>query len=211
MLGLFALNEVGLSGSLIQMINHGLSTGALFLLVGMLYERYHTRKIADYGGMASRLHLMGVAWVFICLTSVGLPGLNGFVGELLTLMGMWDFGRPKPDGPPPVVDGRFLASVAAAGIVLGAWYLLTLLRRVFFGPLKEPHVEGHEPVRDLNGRELAALAPIAVVCVVLGVYPKPFLDVAAPDLKKVANIARWAMDRRQERLTTPPAEKAPGE
>src|SRR4029077_16448630 len=90
MLGLFALNEVGLSGSLLQMLNHGLSTGGLFLLVGMLYERYHTRKIADYGGMGARLHLLACAMIFICLTSIGLPGLNGFVGEVLILMGAYD-------------------------------------------------------------------------------------------------------------------------
>jgi NADH-quinone oxidoreductase subunit M len=191
MLGLFALNEVGLSGSLIQMINHGLSTGGLFLLVGMLYERYHVRKIADYGGMAARLHLLGAAFVFICLTSVGLPGLNGFVGELLTMMGMWDHQGG-------VVHGRVLTALASTGVVLGAWYLFTLLRRVFFGAVKEPHHEGPGPIRDLNGREIAALAPIAVLCVLLGVYPKPFLDVAAPDLQTVARIAKDAMNRSQE-------------
>src|SRR5262249_44445535 len=90
LLGMFALNEAGLSGSLLQMVNHGLSTGALFLLVGMLYERYHTRKIGDYGGMAARLRLLAVFMVFIVLTSVGLPGLNGFVGEVLVLFGIYD-------------------------------------------------------------------------------------------------------------------------
>jgi NADH-quinone oxidoreductase subunit M len=205
MLGLFALNEVGLSGSLIQMINHGLSTGALFLLVGMLYERYHTRKIADYGGMAARLHLLGAAFVFICLTSVGLPGLNGFVGELLTMMGMWDHQGG-------VVHGRVLTALASTGVVLGAWYLFTLLRRVFFGAVKEPHHEGHGPIHDLNGREIAALAPIAVLCVLLGVYPKPFLDVAAPDLQTVASIAKDAMNRAEnQRAAQAVAEKASGE
>src|SRR5205823_9192205 len=111
MLGLFALNEAGISGGLLQMINHGLSTGALFLLVGMLYERYHTRKMADYGGMAARLKLLGCFMVFISLTSVGLPGLNGFVGEVLVLMGAFDLQVSRGQFP-------LLAAGAVAGIVL---------------------------------------------------------------------------------------------
>src|SRR6185437_5350147 len=117
MLGLFALNEVGLTGSLLQMINHGLSTGALFLLVGMLYERYHTRKMADYGGMGARLHLLGVFMLFITLSSIGLPGLNGFLGELLALGGMYDFAGSQVQGP-------LLATLGASGVLLGAWYML---------------------------------------------------------------------------------------
>jgi NADH-quinone oxidoreductase subunit M len=188
MLGLFALNPVGLSGSLLQMINHGLSTGALFLLVGMLYERYHTRRMADYGGMAARLHLMGLFWVYIAMTSIGLPGLNGFVGELLVLLGMYDFRGWE-------VDGRLLASLACIGVVLGAWYMLTLLRRVFFGPVREPHHEGHGPVADLNGRELAALVPVAALCLAIGVYPRPFFDTARRDLQVVSRIADQARAR----------------
>jgi NADH-quinone oxidoreductase subunit M len=193
MLGMFALNEAGLSGSLLQMVNHGLSTGALFLLVGMLYERYHTRKIGDYGGMAARLKLLSVFMVFICLTSVGLPGLNGFVGEVLVLMGIYDLhGSP--------VDGRTLAVLASSGIVLGAWYLFTMLLRVFFGPVKEPVVHshgepGHGPSGDINGREFVALAPIAALCMLIGVYPAVVLDAARPDIKLVAEIAQKAQQR----------------
>ncbi len=193
MLGMFALNEAGLSGSLLQMINHGLSTGALFLLVGMLYERYHTRRIGDYSGMAARLKLLSVFMVFICLTSVGLPGLNGFIGEVLVLMGIYNLhGSP--------VSGRVLAVLASSGIVLGAWYLFTMLLQVFFGPPKEPHAEPHEgeepgPRGDLNLREIFALAPIAALCVLIGVYPMPFLDAARPDLQVVARIAARAQDR----------------
>ena len=187
-LGLFALNEIGLTGSLMQMINHGLSTGALFLLVGMLYERYHTRKMADYGGMASRLKLLAVFWVFIAMSSIGLPGLNGFVGETLTMAGMYSFRGPQ-------VSGWLLTGFAAVGVVLGAWYMLTLLRRVFFGALKEPAHEGHGPIRDLNGREILALAPIAALCVFLGVYTQPFLDAIRPDVQVVGRIAKEAADR----------------
>jgi NADH-quinone oxidoreductase subunit M len=188
MLGMFALNATGLSGSLMQMINHGLSTGALFLLVGMLYERYHTRRMADYGGMGARLGLLSCFFVFICLTSIGLPGLNGFVGEVLVFMGIFDFGSVG-------VSGIVLGVIGTAGIVLGAWYLLTLLRRVFFGPVKEPTPEGHGPVGDLDGRELAALIPIAVLCVAIGVYPKPVLDASRRDLDRVAHLTGEAEKR----------------
>jgi NADH-quinone oxidoreductase subunit M len=205
MLGMFALNEAGISGSLLQMINHGLSTGALFLLVGMLYERYHTRRIGDYGGMAARLKLLSVFMVFICLTSVGLPGLNGFVGEVLVLMGIYDL-----QGSP--VNGRLLAVLASSGIVLGAWYLFTLLLRVFFGPVKEPAVSHHGADEglhgDLNGRELAALVPIAAACVLIGVYPATLLDVARPDIQVVTNIAAGARHREEEASQPPLALRA---
>jgi NADH-quinone oxidoreductase subunit M len=185
MLGMFALSLTGLSGSLLQMVNHGLSTGALFLVVGMLYERYHTRLMNEYGGMADRLRLLACFMVFFCLTSIGLPGLNGFIGEVLVLMGMYDFEMSHGERP-------VLAVVAATGVVLGAWYLLTMLRRVFFGPVKEP-THGHNGViGDLNARELAALLPVAALCVVLGVYPQPFLDVARPDLATVSDLAHLA-------------------
>src|SRR5207302_1294611 len=171
-LGLFALNEVGLAGGILQMLNHGLSTGALFLLVGMLYERYHTRMMSDYGGLGARLHLLSFFMVFFCLTSIGLPGLNGFVGEVLVLFGMYEV-RP------------WMVVVGASGIVLGAWYLLTMLMRVFFGPVKEPlgGAEHGPPVEDLNLRELSALIPIAVLCVLIGVYPQPVLDTAEKEIQ----------------------------
>jgi len=202
MLGMFALNETGLGGSLIQMINHGLSTGGLFLLVGMLYERYHTRLMADYGGMAAKLKLLGVSMVFICLSSAGLPGLNGFWGEVLSLMGIGSLRGSR-------VSGALLCGLGATGVVLGAWYLLTMLRRVFFGPLKEPSHEGHEPVRDLNVRELAALVPIGVLCVALGVYPQPFFSAADRDLKVMAGIADAARARAELRLEDRAAAPAP--
>ena len=192
MLGLFALNEAGLSGGLLQMVNHGLSTGALFLLVGMLYERYHTRKMDDYGGMSARLKMLGAAMVFITMTSIGLPGLNGFVGEVLVLFGMYNFQGGT-------VSGRTLSIIASFGMLLGAWYMLSMLRQGFFGPVREPHHEGHAPVADLNGREIATLAPIAALCLLLGVYPKPFLDTVKPELRFVARLAAEARDR----ATTP--------
>jgi NADH-quinone oxidoreductase subunit M len=252
MLGMFAFNVVGLSGSLLQMINHGLSTGALFLLVGMLYERYHTRKMSDYGGMGARLRLLACFMVFICLTSIGLPFLNGFWGELLVLMGAFNLRAIQVDGglvgallgillgigvilaagyiggllqrefadwtlgyAIPIAMGLgvaavvfwlvwelfagtelplgpVLAVVGASGIVLGAWYLLTMLQRVFFGPVKEPEHEGHGPVKDLSWRELAALVPIALLCVAIGVYPQGVQNASQRDLEVVAGIAENA-------------------
>jgi NADH-quinone oxidoreductase subunit M len=173
MLGMFALNLTGLSGSLLQMVNHGLSTGALFLLVGMLYDRYHTRQMADYGGMAAHLRVLACFMVFISLTSLGLPGLNGFVGEALVLFGTFAY-RPG------------FAIAASAGILLGAWYLLRLLLRVFFGPVKIPEHEHSDS--DLSPRELAALVPIVVACLVIGLYPQPLLDSARPSLEVVTGI-----------------------
>jgi NADH-quinone oxidoreductase subunit M len=174
MLGMFALNSEGITGSVLQMINHGLSTGALFLLVGMLYERYHTRQMRDLGGLAARVPVLAFFMVFICLSSLGLPGLNGFVGEFLALIGMFKVH------PAYTILG-------AIGIILGAWYLLLMVQKVLFGPVREPTAaEGY--VEDANTRELAALIPIAVVCVWFGVYPKPLLDVLRPDVDAVAKI-----------------------
>ena len=173
-LGMFALNSAGLTGSLMQMINHGLSTGALFLIVGMIYERYHTRVIAEYGGLGSKLKVITFCMVFVSLSSVGLPGLNGFVGESLVFFGMYDL-RPV------------LAIFGTAGIILGAWYLMTMLRQVFFGTLKEPHTDGHE-ITDITPREIAAIGPIMALCLLLGVFPQPVLDSVKPDIDVVANI-----------------------
>jgi len=175
MLGLFALNSAGISGGVLQMINHGLSTGALFCIVGMFYERYHTRQLSELGGLASRLPLLAVAMVFTSFSSIGLPGLNGFVGEVLALMGMF-----KRD---PI-----LAILGASGVVLGAWYLLGVLQKAFFGPLQEPHQHGHEPIEDLNFREVMALAPLLIMCLWLGLFPQPLLDLIRPDVESVASL-----------------------
>ena len=180
MLGIFALNTEGISGGVLQMINHGLSTGALFCIVGMFYERYHTRMLSDLGGLASKLPILAVAMVFTSFASIGLPGLNGFVGEVLALIGMF-----KRD---PIY-----AILGASGVVLGAWYLLGVLQKAFFGPLQEPHHsvghgEGHEPISDLNAREVATLAPLLVLCVWLGLFPQPTLDLIRPDVEAITKL-----------------------
>ena len=137
MLGLFALNPLGVQGGALQMVNHGISTGALFALVGMLYERYHTRQIADLGGLARRLPILAFFMLLFTLSSIGLPGLNGFAGEILILIGAFQRGWSASAGPLEV-SLRWASVLALSGVVLGAWYMLWLVQRVFFGPLREP-------------------------------------------------------------------------
>lgn len=190
MLGMFSLNAVGIQGSLMQMINHGLSTAALFLLIGMLYERYHTRQLKDYSGMAAKMPLFAVCLVFAALSSVGLPGLNGFVGEFLCLAGIYKFEYETG-------GGRLLTPLTLLGastLVLGAWYLFTMLRKVLFGHLHEPGHEG-PPIADLSPREWGLLTPIFVLCVVLGFYPGPVLRSMDPDVRQLALIVSEAKSR----------------
>jgi len=145
MLGLFALDTLSVQGSVLQMINHGLSTGGLFAIVGMIYDRYHTREIARFGGLCRRLPILTFMMVLFTFSSIGLPGLNGFAGEFAILQGM--FVRAW-NGAPAVLEGQLktIAVVAVFGVVLGAWYMLWLVERVFFGPLREPAVDhGHGP------------------------------------------------------------------
>jgi len=188
LLGLFALNAAGITGGLLQMVNHGLSTGALFAIVGMLYERYHTRDIAAYGGMARRFPVMAFCLSVIAFSSIGLPGLNGFTGEVLSVMGMF-------------ASNRLYAALGLTGIILGAWYMLWLVQRTFFGRLREPVLEGHgdhQPPGDLNFREIAALAPILVLIVWIGVDPQFFIRRMEPSINAVvqkldiAKVNRYA-------------------
>ena len=182
MLGLFALNSEGICGGVLQMINHGLSTGALFCIVGMFYERYHTRQLTELGGMATKLPLLGVAMVFTSFASIGLPGLNGFVGEFLCLAGMFKSGAGQ---------GVIFAAAGALGVVLGAWYLLGVVQKAFFGPVQLPeddHGHGHAPVADLNAREVFALAPLLSLCLLLGLFPQPLIDLIRTDVDHVAAI-----------------------
>ena len=178
MLGLFSLKVAGVSGGLLYMINHGLSTGALFLLVGFIYERYHTRDIHEIGGLARRMPWLAFFLIFFTLSSIGLPGLNGFVGEFLTLLGA-AVSATRMDGLSAGPLGFGYVVPAALGIILGAVYMLWMCQRVLFGPLIEPPDTpdtSHGLTIDLNRREIAILAPIAACCIFLGVYPKPMLD-----------------------------------
>jgi NADH-quinone oxidoreductase subunit M len=199
MLGIFAINPLGLQGGVLQMINHGISTGALFALVGMIYDRYHTRTIAEFGGLARKLPRLAFFFVLFTLSSIGLPGLNGFAGEFLILAGMFQRGWLQS---PAGVNWELLsiAVIAVFGVVLGAWYMLWLVQRLFFGPLCEPEVhvaeaKGHESaahgqlapaIRDLNLREMMALLPLAVFVFWIGIVPATFLRPIAPAVEQVA-------------------------
>jgi NADH-quinone oxidoreductase subunit M len=191
MLGLFALNRIGVQGGALQMVNHGISTGALFALVGMLYERYHTREIKAIGGLAKRMPWLAFFFLLFTFSSIGLPGTNGFAGEFPLLAGMFQAAWTAPRE----WSWQFLAIavLAVLGVVLGAWYMLWLVQRVFFGPVKEPpHESGeeHRAAMDLSWREIAALAPLAVFVFWIGLWPQFFLERMAPTVDRAAAAAR---------------------
>jgi NADH-quinone oxidoreductase subunit M len=193
MLGLFALNPIGVQGSVLQMVNHGISTGGLFAIVGMLYERYHTRQIADLAGLARRTPWLAFFLVAFTFSSIGVPGLNGFAGEFLILLGM--FQRAWADAPAALAAQYLtIAVLALSGVVLGAWYMLWLVQRVFFGPLKEPRGAGHhDEVSDLSLREILALAPLVVFVVWIGLRPGDFLSRMGPTLEAARRPAAAAV------------------
>ncbi len=174
-LGLVALNPLGLQGSVLYMLNHGLSTGALFFLVGMMYERYHTRDMRSIGGLAKRMPVWAFFMVFFVLASVGLPGLNGFVSEFMCLIGAF---LATPEATPwPGVLGPSFAAIAAIGMVFAAMYLLIMTGKVVFGPLREPDGEKHPSLpADLSAREITVLVPLAALCIWIGVQPWVLTD-----------------------------------
>ena len=173
-LGMFVGTVEGMSGGILQMVNHGLSTGALFMLVGMLYERRHTRLIADYGGIGKSAPVIAGVFLFVALSSLGLPGLNGFVGEFLVLLGTY-------------VGYGWWVIPAAFGIVLAAVYLLWAYQRVFHGPLDR---DDNRDMPDIRWREALMLAPLVVLIAVIGVYPKPFLDRIEPAAARIVSVLR---------------------
>jgi NADH-quinone oxidoreductase subunit M len=172
MLGMFALNPVGITGSIIQQLNHGISTGALFLLVGVVYERRHTREISEYGGLSKVMPVYATVFLVMTMSSIGLPALNGFIGEFLILQGVF-------------VASKVWAAFAASGVVLGAAYMLYLYQRTMFGKIENAK---NERLLDLSGREFATFAPLLVLAVWIGLYPKPFLDRLDTSVQRV--IAR---------------------
>ncbi len=168
MLGLFALGSTAVQGSVLQMINHGVSTGALFFLCGMLYERRHTYEIERFGGLAGVVPVFATVFVIVALSSIGLPGLNGFVGEFLILVGTF---QTHP----------WYAGIATIGVILAAYYMLRMVQRVLFGPVDR---DENRDVPDLSTRELWILVPLVVLIVWIGVYPKPFLDRTEPSVER---------------------------
>ena len=171
-LGLFAGSVEAMSGGILQMVNHGLSTGALFMLVGALYDRRHTRAIADFGGLQKAVPILAGIFLFTALSSLGLPGLNGFVGEFLILLGTF-------------FEYRWWVLPATFGIVLAAVYLLWAYQRVFHGPVTN---DENRAMLDLNGREIAMLAPLVVLILAIGVYPKPFLEPIEPAAERLVEL-----------------------
>ncbi len=167
MLGLFTFNLQGVEGGILQMLNHGFSTGALFLLVGMIYERRHTRMIDDFGGLWKRMPIFGAFFMVVTLSSIGLPGLNGFVGEFLILLGTFQVNRPY-------------AVVAATGIILAAAYMLWMYQRVMFGELTK---EENKALKDLSGREILVLSLVTVFIFWIGLFPQTFLARMEPTVK----------------------------
>lgn len=181
MLGLFALNAQGVSGAILQMINHGLSTGALFLLVGMIYEQTHTRELKVYGGLWKVTPVYGTIFLIVSLSSMGLPGLNGFVGEFAVLLGA--FGSRALHNP-------WFAGISTLGVIMAAIYILYMFQKMFFGPegsiVEEVKKHGHA-LRDLNWREILTITPLLLFIFWIGLYPKPFFDLMAPAVEKLVS------------------------
>jgi NADH-quinone oxidoreductase subunit M len=203
-LGLVAMTPMGMAGGIYIMLAHGVATGGLFLCVGILYERRHTKMIDDFGGIAKTMPMFAGAFMLIMFASVGLPGLNGFVGEFLSLVGasksqflwfdaplVWEvstetgyhlveapfFPMPEAQQAGPEFTALIFAGIAASGVIFAAGYLLWMYRRVMFGPLNNPK---NENLADLSGREIAYLVPILIMCIFMGVYPKFFLGRVEP-------------------------------
>ena len=179
MLGIFAMNLQGLAGGMIQMINHGISTGALFLIVGFLYERRHTRLIADFGGISAKMPIFATIFLIITFSSVGLPGTNGFVGEFLILMGAFESNL------------RWFAVFATTGVILAAVYMLWMFQRVMMGKITNPE---NEELEDLSAREIVVMAPLLVFVFWIGFYPNTFFDKMNPSLE---NLIKQVKDKQQ--------------
>ena len=180
MLGIFALNPQGLSGGVLQMVNHGLSTGALFLLVGMIYERLHTREMDAYGGLWKVMPIYGGISLVVVLSSVGLPGLNGFVGEFTILLGA--FGST-------VLASPWFAGIATLGVILAAVYLLKMFEKTFLGPITH---EENKSLKDLSLREIITMVPLLVMIFWLGIYPQPFFNLINPAVEQLVQIVQSA-------------------
>jgi NADH-quinone oxidoreductase subunit M len=169
MLGMFALNSVGLTGSIIQQLNHGISTGALFLLVGVVYERRHTRLIAEYGGLSKIMPVYAAIFMVMTMSSIGLPMLNGFIGEFLILQGVFTVNL-------------IWALIAGSALVLGAGYMLWLYQRTMFGKVENPK---NENLPDMSFREVVTFVPLIILALWIGIYPAPFIRIVEPTVKNV--------------------------
>ena len=178
-LGLFSFTEMGMQGALYQMLNHGVSTGALFLFVGMIYDRRHTRMISDFGGLANSMPWFSAFFVIASLSSIGLPLLNGFVGEFLILIGTWTS---------TAITWPWIATMlAGTGVIWAAVYMLWMLQRVVFGRVTNPE---NAKLKDMNSREVGLMIPLLILMLLMGVYPKPFLDRSRASVVEVRDRVR---------------------
>ncbi|MBM4356393.1 MAG: NADH-quinone oxidoreductase subunit M, partial [Deltaproteobacteria bacterium] len=202
MLGMFAMTPEGVSGSILQMVNHGLSTGALFLCVGFLYERRHTRLMEQFGGIARVMPAFAAVFVLVSLSSIGLPGTNGFVGEFLILSGVFREGIGSVIEPGNLLSWRNLvlglAAVATTGVVLGAVYMLTMVRRMMFGTIR---VEENRSLRDLSLREYAVILPVLAFIVLIGIAPGLFLDKTRSSVDEYVRTWQPRMMRQRNEAT----------
>jgi NADH-quinone oxidoreductase subunit M len=184
MLGLFALNPLGIQGALLQMINHGLSTGALFMLVGVIYERRHTRELSEFGGLWKVMPIYGAIMLVVALSSMGLPGLNGFVGEFTILLGAWGAGQAGGS-----FGSYWYAGLSAAGVILAAVYMLWMFQKMFLGEVTN---EKNKSLADLSRWEIATLVPILILIFWIGLYPKPFFALMTPSVNQLVQTLQAA-------------------
>jgi len=176
-MGLFAMTAQGVAGGIFQMISHGIVSAALFLCVGVVYDRMHTREIAAYGGLVNRMPIYAFAFMIFTLANVGLPGTSGFVGEFLTLIGTFRINN-------------WVATLATLGTILSAAYALWLYRKVIFGKLEKPSLFN---IKDVGWREMAILAPLVILTIVFGIYPKPVLDMSAVSVTQLIDNFQHAI------------------
>jgi NADH-quinone oxidoreductase subunit M len=184
MLGLFALNSQGIQGGILQMVNHGISTGGLFLIVGMIYERRHTRDMDAFGGLWKIMPVYGALTLIVVLSSMGLPGLNGFVGEFTILLGAWGAGQAGGS-----LNSVWFAALSAIGVILAAVYMLFMFQKLFLGPVTK---EENKKLIDLNWREIAVLVPLLIFIFWIGLYPKPFFSLMAPTVDQLVSAIQTA-------------------
>lgn len=197
-LGMFTLNEQGVNGALYQMLNHGVSTGALFLLIGMIYERTHTRMISKYGGLATKMPIYTIFFFIALLSSIAVPLTNGFIGEFLILLGTFQ-------------ANKVIGSIAVLGVIFGAVYMLWMFKRVFFGKTGEVVEDsGDHPLHDLSLREILILVPLVILVFWMGIFPGEFLKVSEPSVKHfVENHSNYQLSLQEEKNESQVAVKEP--